>query len=99
MGLSQVYGFVTQTGGHVKLYSEPSDRHDGENLFSEGGAIAGRAVTQIDEPKIAAHIPRARKNETILVVEDDDDVRDYTVSSLRELGYLVFEAMDAACRA
>jgi CheY-like chemotaxis protein len=39
-------------------------------------------------------VPLAANSETVLVVEDDEDVRNYTVSSLRELGYVVFEAID-----
>ena len=83
LGLSQVYGFVKQSGGHVKIYSEPGEgttvriylpRH-----LSQQGASPGEAVAEI--------APAAGASETILVVEDDDDVRVNTVESLRELGY------------
>ncbi len=54
------------------------------------------AHQQIDEPRKTGQVPIARESEIILVVEDDEDVRSYTVGSLRELGYVVFEAVDAA---
>lgn len=95
LGLSQVYGFVKQTGGHVKLYSEAAIGTTAKIYFPKASA-AQNVVQKMDEPRETAHVPRARDNETILVVEDDADVRDYTVSSLRELGYAVFEAIDAA---
>jgi CheY-like chemotaxis protein/anti-sigma regulatory factor (Ser/Thr protein kinase) len=91
LGLSQVYGFVKQSGGHVKIYSEPGQgttvrmylpRHTGDE------AVAA-------EPAPAV-IPSAQHAETILVVEDDDDVRANSVANLRELGYQVVEAPDAA---
>jgi CheY-like chemotaxis protein len=89
LGLSQVYGFVKQSGGHVKIYSE----------FGQGTTIRiylPRLMTDVavldaeaDEP-----IPDGDGNETILVLEDDDDVRTYSVEVLRELGYRVIEAYD-----
>ncbi|MGB9649889.1 MAG: ATP-binding protein [Stellaceae bacterium] len=91
LGLSQVYGFAKQSGGHVKIYSEPGQgttvkmylpRHTGDEAPAA-------------EPAPAA-IPSAQDAETILVVEDDDDVRANSVASLRELGYRVVEAADAA---
>ena len=95
LGLSQVYGFVKQTGGHVKLYSEPAIGTTAKIYFPKAsGSQAARQ--QLDEPKRTEQVPRARKSDTILVVEDDEDVRNFTVTSLRELGYVVFEAIDAA---
>ncbi|MEE2794371.1 MAG: PAS domain S-box protein [Pseudomonadota bacterium] len=90
LGLSMVYGFIKQSGGHVKLYSEigegttvrmyfPRLMHDAEpeeDTIPDGG------------------LETSRSGETILVVEDDDDVRSYTVDILRELGYRVLEAHD-----
>ncbi len=89
LGLSQVYGFVKQSGGHVKIYSEVGEgttvkiylpRHTGE-----GGAGGDME---------ADHLPKGESQETVLVLEDDDDVRTYSVESLRELGYRVLEAHD-----
>jgi signal transduction histidine kinase/CheY-like chemotaxis protein len=92
LGLSQVYGFVKQSGGHVKLYSE----------IGLGTAVkiylprstAADAVVQ-EQPGGNVELPLSRPGETVLVVEDDEDVRSYTVSSLSELGYIVMEAADA----
>ena len=88
LGLSQVYGYVKQTGGHVNIYSEPG----------EGTMIriylprSARSDADV-EPDAPREAERGAA-ETILVVEDDDDVRTYTVESLRELGYRVLEAHD-----
>jgi signal transduction histidine kinase/CheY-like chemotaxis protein len=94
LGLSQVYGFVKQTGGHVTLYSEPTLGTTAKLYFPR--ASQDLAHQQIDEPRKTGQVPIARESEIILVVEDDEDVRSYTVGSLRELGYVVFEAVDAA---
>jgi PAS domain S-box-containing protein len=91
LGLSQVYGFVRQSAGHMKIYSEPGEgttvkiylpRHLGEE--DQADAAAARAP---------AHAIGA---ETILVVEDDAALRAYTAESLRELGYAVLEAANGA---
>jgi CheY-like chemotaxis protein len=90
LGLSQVYGFVRQSDGHVKIYSEPGEgttikiylrRHVGDenpeavkDLLSDSAGAIG--------------------SETILVAEDDESLRSYTTEILRELGYLVLEARD-----
>jgi len=93
LGLSQVYGFVRQSGGHVRIYSEPGlgttiklylPRH-------HGAASAGTAPTAH-----ARSAPRSEKSETILIVEDDVRVRDLTADTLEELGYSVLEAESAA---
>jgi PAS domain S-box-containing protein len=90
LGLSMVYGFVKQSGGHLKIYTEPRDgttvkiympRHFGEEPL-DGAA---------EEDEMA---PDAVDGETILVCEDDEDVRSYSVEALKELGYHVLEAAD-----
>ena len=74
LGLSQVYGFVKQSGGHVKIYSELGPGHDGEALPAAPAADEGsRALPET--PRAGRRAAPAR--ETILVVEDDDDVRAY----------------------
>jgi signal transduction histidine kinase/CheY-like chemotaxis protein len=95
LGLSQVYGFVKQSGGHVKLYSEPGIGTTARIYLPRALEAHGPARQHISEPKGTDQIPFSRSGEAILVVEDDDDVRNYTVNSLRELGYIVFEAPDA----
>ncbi|HEX4209499.1 MAG TPA: ATP-binding protein, partial [Candidatus Binataceae bacterium] len=94
LGLSQVYGFVRQTGGHVKLYSEPTIGTTAKIYFPKASKPS-EADPAADQSTHVSQTPRARGSEAILVVEDDDDVRHYTVSSLRELGYVVLEAGDA----
>lgn len=99
LGLSQVYGFVKQTGGHVKLYSEPGIGTTAKIYFPKAGEsdhpIGDTEDSITEHTRKSDEIPAAREGETILVVEDDEGVRDYTVGSLRELGYAVFEAADA----
>ncbi|WP_426435452.1 PAS domain S-box protein [Bradyrhizobium genosp. P] len=89
LGLSQVYGFVKQSSGHVKIYSEPGQ---GTTVKLYLPRLAGDAVPEpeLDQPLN----PEADQEETLLVVEDDDDVRAYSVDSLRELGYRVLETRD-----
>jgi len=90
LGLSQVYGFAKQSGGHIKIYSEPGA---GTSIklylprFADP-ATADEAIVEI------AVVPVGTRQETILVVEDDEDVRQHTVELLRELGYDVIEAPD-----
>ncbi|SUE44373.1 PAS domain S-box protein [Roseomonas gilardii] len=90
LGLSMTYGFVRQSGGHVRIYSEPglgtTVRIYLPRLLSTGEAAA---------PPEAEPVPAARaRQESILVVEDDADVRSYSVEVLSELGYQVIEAED-----
>ncbi|MEO6339912.1 MAG: ATP-binding protein [Caulobacteraceae bacterium] len=89
LGLSQVYGFVKQSGGHVRIYSEVGQGTTVKLYLPrfDGGPI-------VDEVADAAPVPEGAASETILVVEDDEDVRAYSVESLRELGYRVIEAPD-----
>ena len=89
LGLSQVYGFVKQSKGHVKIYSE----------VEEGTTVKiylPRLSSEYSDEETAEPlaIPEAAVGETILVVEDDPDVRAYSVESLKELGYRVLEAKD-----
>lgn len=91
LGLSQVYGFVKQSGGHVKIYSEAG----------QGTAVKiylPRFIgAHIDPPAAVASpsplsLPRGSSDEVVLVVEDEERVRHLSVSALRELGYSVVEA-------
>jgi PAS domain S-box-containing protein len=89
LGLSQVYGFVKQSGGHVKIYSE----------VGQGTTVKiylPRLLRGSDaEQELNSEAPGNEAHETILVVEDDRDVRSYIVDTLRELDYRVLEAADA----
>jgi CheY-like chemotaxis protein len=92
LGLSQVYGFVRQSAGHVKVYSE----------LGEGTTVKIYLPRYIGAEEHTDHIERARDGagaigtETILVVEDDNALRSYTVDTLCELGYRVLEAPTGA---
>jgi signal transduction histidine kinase/CheY-like chemotaxis protein len=96
LGLSQVYGFVVQSGGHIKAYSEPGIGTTIRIYFPRTHGLRSVERHEAAAPADVEQAPRARPGETILVVEDDDDVRSYTVGSLRELGYTVLQAVDAA---
>jgi signal transduction histidine kinase/ActR/RegA family two-component response regulator len=97
LGLSQVFGFVKQSGGHVKIYSEVGQ---GTTIklylprFFES-VSAGRAASQQRKAE-TREMARGDCRQTILVVEDERQVRGLTVMTLRELGYTVIHAEDAA---
>jgi PAS domain S-box-containing protein len=91
LGLSQVYGFVRQSAGHVRIYSEINEgttvkiylpRQRGEEIDQQ----------ELDRPTAASHAIGA---ESILVVEDDDTLRAYVVEVLHDLGYSVIAAANA----
>ena len=91
LGLSQVYGFIKQSGGHVKIYSE----------VGAGTTVKLYLPRHIDPAGAGSANPAAQaaprgRGETVLVVEDDLDVRSFTTDMLRELGYTVLEATDGA---
>ncbi|WP_420140806.1 response regulator [Sphingomonas sp.] len=90
LGLSMVYGFVKQSGGHVKIYSEVGEGSTVKIYLPR--LVGDQGGFDYDEQ--AAAPAAGSHDETILVVEDDDDVRAYTVEILRELGYRVLEAHD-----
>lgn len=90
LGLSMVYGFVKQTGGHVQIYSEPG-RGTTVRIYLPLTGTAGTASEDV-KPEPAEIV--ARNGETILVVEDDARVRRVTAERLAELGYEVLEAND-----
>jgi nitrogen-specific signal transduction histidine kinase/CheY-like chemotaxis protein len=82
LGLSQVYGFVKQSGGHIKIYSEVGH---GTTVKMYMPRAAGRGLE--DETDDADPLAEGEHNETILVVEDNDDLRSYLVDVLRQLKY------------
>jgi PAS domain S-box-containing protein len=89
LGLSQVYGFVRQSGGQVRISS----------THASGTTVriylpAARPDAQVPEDERQSGSPALARRETILVVEDDADVRAFTVETVRELGYDVLEARD-----
>ena len=91
LGLSQVYGFAKQSGGHVAIYSEPGQGTT-VKLYLQRIRQAEKE-TQVDQPAIES-VPSTAMGETILIVEDEEIVRQFTASALREAGYEVLEASD-----
>jgi CheY-like chemotaxis protein len=90
LGLSQVYGFIKQSGGHVKIYSEVGS---GTSVKLYLPRLTSGDLVELTKPLQALTEPRG--HESILVVEDDDDVCLFTSEILRELGYRVISAHDA----
>jgi CheY-like chemotaxis protein len=91
LGLSQVFGFVKQSGGHLKLYSRPGQGTTVKIYLPE-------LQKSVEPAEVTDPLPvskRARQ-ETILVVEDNDDVRSFTTDTLRDFGFNVIAAVDAA---
>jgi PAS domain S-box-containing protein len=92
LGLSQVYGFIKQSGGHVHIDSAIGKGTTVKLYlprYQDTIAAAGPEPENADSP-------RAKPGETVLVVEDDPDVRDYTVTAVSELGYGVTTAGNGA---
>jgi PAS domain S-box-containing protein len=92
LGLSMIYGFTRQSGGQVRIYSEPGEgamvclylpRH-------RGAAEGVEALPDL------ADAPRTKAGETVLVVDDEPTVRMLVVEVLEELGYIPIEAADGA---
>ena len=88
LGLSMVYGFVKQSGGHVKIYSEVGQ---GTTIKIYLPRVFQAEDTLTDE----TGAPVRGGTETVLVVEDDDEVRETAVGLLADLGYRVLKAREA----
>jgi signal transduction histidine kinase len=89
LGLSMVYGFVKQSGGHLRIESKLGRGTMLTLLLPRfEGAVPRAAVQSADPAELA------RPEETVLVVEDDADVRAYSCDVLGELGYTVLVAPD-----
>lgn len=88
LGLSMVYGFVKQSGGHIKIYSEAG-------LGTTIKLYLPRAL-QKEDVEVQSNVgPVLGGSETVLVVEDDHEVRATVVEMLSDLGYQVLKAADA----
>ena len=91
LGLSMVYGFVRQSGGHLVLNSREGSGTTVELYLPCSEAAAQSRPSRRDENEL----PRGR-GERVLLCEDDDDVRFFSSETLRDLGYEVIEARDAS---
>ncbi|HWK42538.1 MAG TPA: ATP-binding protein, partial [Croceibacterium sp.] len=91
LGLSMVYGFVKQSGGHVKIYSEEGH---GTTIKVYLPRLLGDHMSAEPRADRSRNVEGSPRQELVLVVEDDDDVRAYTIESMQELGYRVLEAHD-----
>jgi len=89
LGLSMLYGFVKQSGGHVRIYSEVGQ---GTTIKIYLPRDRSGPVEDVAAPRQPA---RAEAGETVLVVEDESPVRMLVVETLEELGYGALEAFDA----
>jgi signal transduction histidine kinase len=88
LGLSQVYGFIRQSSGHVRIYSELGQGTTIKLYLPRQTGDVGEA-----EAEAARGAPPERGHgETILVVEDNDDLRAYSTSAISDMGYTVLEA-------
>ncbi len=89
LGLSMVYGFVKQSAGHIKIYSE-----EGHGTTIKIYLPPGTGASLAPEAAVAPAIQGG--HETILVVEDDKLVREYVLTQLRSLGYVTLDAANGA---
>ena len=96
LGLAMIYGFVKQSKGHVRIYSEVGHGTTAKIYLPRMiGAARAKSVPAAARGE-SAQSPTARPGEVVLMVEDDEDVLDSTVTLLRELGYSVLAARNGA---
>jgi signal transduction histidine kinase/ActR/RegA family two-component response regulator len=86
LGLSMIYGFVKQSSGHIKIYSEVGQGTTVKLYLPRSAAI----VESVEPAAVIESKPPC--GEAILVVEDDLMVREFVVRQLERLGYLTFAA-------
>ena len=94
LGLSQVYGFVKQSRGHVKIYSEVG-QGTAVKIYLPRSHASADAVTHASAGQSPTAPPVARPSDVILVVEDEPRMLEMTSQALRELGYTVLHASSA----
>jgi PAS domain S-box-containing protein len=90
LGLSMVFGFVKQSGGHVKIYSEVGHGTSVKIYLPRSSGV------QESELEALQNAPVAGGTEKVLIVEDDALVRQYVVTQVKSLGYTALEAANAA---
>ena len=89
LGLSMVYGFVKQSNGHIKIYSEVGHGTTVRIYLPRAAGFVQPAEATIASTMEGGH-------ETILVVEDDNLVRTFVVAQIESLGYVTLAAVNAA---
>lgn len=94
LGLSQVYGFVKQSGGHIALASEPN-RGTTVNMYLPRAAAEAIQAVRPTSTVLDEDAAPATQHGKILVVENDETVRAYAAETLSDLGFGVVEAADA----
>jgi signal transduction histidine kinase/CheY-like chemotaxis protein len=95
LGLAMVHGFVKQSGGHIRIYSEEGHGTTVKIYLPRLTQAEEVSAVPPAKPIDVSSMPRAQPNEVILLVEDNDGVRGYAKEVLEELGYWVLEAPDA----
>jgi PAS domain S-box-containing protein len=90
LGLSMVFGFVKQSGGHIKIYSEEGHGTSVKIYLPRSTGV------QETEFEALQNVPITGGDEKILIVEDDALVRQYVVTQIKSLGYAALEAANAA---
>ncbi len=92
LGLSTVYGIVKQHGGQIFLYSEPGHGTTFRLYFP---AVCAKTAAARSETEVLVPLSNRRNNETIMVVEDSDLIRELICRVLKKLGYQVIESSGA----
>jgi PAS domain S-box-containing protein len=90
LGLSMVFGFVKQSGGHIKIYSEEGHGTSVKMYLPRATGLNQTAAEELVSSNVEGG------HEAILVVEDDSMVRRYVVTQIENLGYTTLEAANAA---
>jgi signal transduction histidine kinase/ActR/RegA family two-component response regulator len=96
LGLAMIYGFVKQSKGHIRIYSEVGHGTTAKIYLPRMTGASRTESVPAAAPEASAQIPAARPGEVVLMVEDDDDVLASTLTLLRELGYSVLAARNGA---
>jgi signal transduction histidine kinase/CheY-like chemotaxis protein len=94
LGLSMLYGFVKQSGGHVRIYSEPGHGTT-VRLYLPRHDCPGTAAPEGHADDVTTTPPvRSGVGETVLLIEDESAIHELIAEALRDLGYAVLDAWD-----
>ncbi len=96
LGLAMIHGFVKQSHGHIRIYSELGHGTSVKIYLPRMTDAAAPAAAPIVSSRTAGDAPRAKPGEVVLVVEDDEGVREFAVPAIESLGYEVLSARDGA---